>query len=296
MMFRGSFVALVTPFHEDGSVNFEKLRELCEWHVHSGTDGIVVLGTTGESSTMTHEEDEDVVRCALEAIKGRIPLIAGAGSNCTQTSLEKSLAYEKLGADGLLLITPYYNKANAQGMIKHFETVADAVNIPIILYNVPGRTGCSLPVSCVEPLSKHRNIAAIKEASGDISYVAKVARYVSNDFALMSGNDDMVVPVMSLGGTGVISVAANVAPRMVHAMCEKFASGDVKGAAALQLDALELINALFIEVNPIPVKEAMNMLGHKVGGFRLPLCEMDAGNREVLRRALGALQALEGRG
>ena len=293
MKFQGSFVALVTPFHEDGSVNFEKLKALCEWHIEMGTDGIVVLGTTGESSTMTHEEDEAVVRCAVAAVAGRIPVIAGAGSNCTETSLEKSLAYEKLGADGLLLITPYYNKANPVGMIRHFETVADAVNIPIILYNVPGRTGCALPVACVERLSKHRNIAALKEASGDIGYVAKVARYVSEDFALFSGNDDMIVPVMSLGGAGVISVVANIAPKFTHRLCAKHLAGDVREAARMQLAGLDLINGLFVEVNPIPVKEAMNMLGHEVGPFRLPLCEMEEGNREALRRVLGQLAALE---
>ncbi len=289
-MFKGSFVAIVTPFHEDGSVNFEKLAELLEWHVQSGTDGVVVLGTTGESSTMTHEEDEDVVRCAVETIKGRIPVIAGAGSNCTETSLSKSLAYEKLGADGLLLITPYYNKANAKGMIKHFTTVADAVSIPIILYNVPGRTGCNLPVSCVKELSQHKNIVALKEASGNISYVAQVAQYISDDFQILSGNDDMIVPVMSLGGSGVISVFANIAPRQTHEICAAFEAGDVKRACALQLKYLDLINTLFIEVNPIPVKEALNLMGRSVGPFRLPLCEMEDGNRDKLRAALTVLE------
>ncbi len=289
-MFKGSFVAIVTPFHEDGSVNFEKFAELLEWHVQSGTDGVVVLGTTGESSTMTHEEDEAVVRCAVETVAGRIPVIAGAGSNCTETSLEKSLAYEKLGADGLLLITPYYNKANAKGMVRHFTTVADAVNIPIILYNVPGRTGCNLPVSCVAELSKHQNIVALKEASGNISYVAEVARYISDDFQILSGNDDMIVPVMSLGGSGVISVFANIAPKVCHDICAAFESGNVMRARELQLRYLDLINALFVEVNPIPVKEALNLMGKGVGPFRLPLCEMDDANREKLKAALRVLE------
>lgn len=288
-MFKGSFVALVTPFHEDGSVDYDRFRELCEWHVQMGSDGLVVLGTTGESSTMSHEEDEEIVRCALETVKGRIPVIAGAGSNCTQTALEKSLAYEALGADGLLLITPYYNKANAKGMIQHFKVIADRVNIPIILYNVPGRTGCNLPVECVAELSKHRNIVALKEASGNISYVAQVARYVSDDFQLFSGNDDMIVPVMSLGGAGVISVFANICPRETHDMVQAFLDGDTKKAMRMQLKYLDLINALFIEVNPIPVKEAMNILGLRAGSFRLPLCEMEDKNREALKRALKVL-------
>ena len=290
-MIQGSYVAIVTPFHEDGSVNFEKLKELCLWHVQSGTDGIVALGTTGESSTMTHEEDEAVVKCVMDAVGGRIPVIAGAGSNCTDTALMKSRAYADLGVDGLLLITPYYNKANARGMYRHFAAVADQVNVPIILYNVPGRTGCSLAPETVAALSKHRNIVALKEASGDISYVAKVARYISDDFQLLSGNDDMIVPVMSLGGTGVISVFANLCPAECRDIAHTCLKGDYKKAAALQLKYLELINALFVEVNPIPVKEAMNIRGMGVGGYRLPLTEMDPVNREKLAKAMQVLDA-----
>ncbi|MDL2206566.1 4-hydroxy-tetrahydrodipicolinate synthase [Eubacteriales bacterium OttesenSCG-928-N13] len=289
-MFKGSFVALVTPFLADGSVDFDRLRQLCEWHIEQGTDGLVVLGTTGESSTMTHEEDEDVVRCALEVVAGRIPVIAGAGSNCTQTALEKSLAYEKLGVDGLLLITPYYNKANARGMIEHFRVIADQVHTPIIMYNVPGRTGCNLPVACVEELSKHKNIVALKEASGNISYAAQVARYISDDFALFSGNDDMIVPMMSLGGAGVISVFANICPKQCHDMVQAWLDGDIQAARDMQLKYLDLINALFIEVNPIPVKEAMNLMGLHVGGYRLPLCPMEDKNREALKAALRVLE------
>lgn len=290
-MIQGSYVAIVTPFHEDGSVNFEKLKELCEWHVQSGTDGIVALGTTGESSTMTHEEDEAVVKCVMDAVGGRIPVIAGAGSNCTETALMKSRAYAALGVSGLLLITPYYNKANERGMYQHFAAVADQVNVPIVLYNVPGRTGCALSVGCVEALSKHRNIAALKEASGDISYVAKVARFVSDDFQLLSGNDDMIVPVMSLGGSGVISVFANLCPTECRDIAHACLKGDYKKAAALQLKYLELMNALFVEVNPIPIKEAMNIRGMGVGGYRLPLSQMDPANREKLIRAMRVLES-----
>ncbi len=290
-MIQGSYVAIVTPFHEDGSVNFEKLRELCEWHVQSGTDGIVALGTTGESSTMTHEEDEAVVKCVMDAVNGRIPVIAGAGSNCTETALMKSRAYANLGVDGLLLITPYYNKANARGMYQHFASVADQVNVPIILYNVPGRTSCQLPVDCVAALAKHKNIVALKEASGDISYVAKVARYITDDFQLLSGNDDMIVPVMCLGGSGVISVFANLCPQECRDIAHACLKGDYKKAAFLQLKYLELINALFVEVNPIPIKEAMNLRGMGVGGYRLPLSEMDPLSRDKLIRAMQVLES-----
>jgi 4-hydroxy-tetrahydrodipicolinate synthase len=290
-MIQGSYVAIVTPFHEDGSVNFEKLKELCEWHVQSGTDGIVALGTTGESSTMTHEEDEEVVKCVLSTVNGRIPVIAGAGSNCTETALMKSRAYAKIGVDGLLLITPYYNKANERGMYQHFAAVADQVGVPIILYNVPGRTSCALSVGCVEALAKHKNIVALKEASGDISYVAKVARFITDDFQLLSGNDDMIVPLMSLGGSGVISVFANLCPSECRDIAHACLKGEYKKAAALQLKYLELINALFVEVNPIPVKEAMNIRGMGVGGYRLPLSEMDPLSREKLIRAMRVLEA-----
>ena len=289
-MFQGSYVALVTPFDAQGRVNFDKLVELCKWHMAQGTSGIVALGTTGESSTMTQEGDEDVVRCVMETVGGRIPVVAGAGSNCTETALMKSLAYEKLGVDALLLITPYYNKANEKGMYRHFSEIADRVHTPIILYNVPGRTGCALSPACVEALARHKNIRALKEASGSISYVAKVARYISPEFELLSGNDDMIVPVMSLGGSGVISVLANICPAQTAAMVGACLDGNYKEAARLQLRYLDLINSLFIEVNPIPVKEAMNLLGMEVGGFRLPLCEMDEGNRARLKAALKVLE------
>lgn len=279
---KGSIVALVTPFHEDGSVNFEKLKEILEWHVESGTDGILVLGTTGESSTMTHEEDDAVVECTLQTIKGRIPVIVGSGSNCTQTAVEKSKKYADMGADALLVISPYYNKANAQGMIAHFTAIADAVDKPVILYNVPGRTGCSINEEAVKVLSKHPNICGIKEASGNIAYAASIARYLSDDFVMFSGNDDMVIPLLALGGSGVISVWANIMPNEVHEMVHNYRNGNTDAALATQLNCLDLIHALFIEVNPIPVKEALNMMGKGVGGYRLPLCEMSEDHRQAL--------------
>ena len=290
MKFAGSYVALVTPFQADGSVDFGKLRELVNWHLAQGTDGIVALGTTGESSTMSHEEDDEVARCIIETVNGRIPVIVGAGSNCTQTQLEKSRKYHDLGADGLLLITPYYNKANDEGMYRHFATVADAVDTPVILYNVPGRTGCAISPACCARLAKHPNIAGIKEASGNISYTAKIARLLSDDFCMFSGNDDMIVPVMSLGGCGVISVWANICPKECHDLVAAFAAGDVATARAMQLRYLELINALFCEVNPIPIKEAMNQLGMNVGGYRLPLCKISDAGRETVRRALEVIR------
>ena len=290
MKFAGSYVALVTPFQADGSVDFGKLRELVNWHLAQGTDGIVALGTTGESSTMSNEEDDEVARCIIETVNGKIPVIVGAGSNCTQTQLEKSRKYHDLGADGLLLITPYYNKANDEGMYRHFATVADAIDTPVILYNVPGRIGCSISPACCARLAKHPNIAGIKEASGNISYTAKIARLLSDDFCMFSGNDDMIVPVMSLGGCGVISVWANICPKECHDLVAAFAAGDVATARAMQLRYLELINALFCEVNPIPIKEAMNQLGMNVGGYRLPLCEISDAGRETVRRALEVIR------
>ena len=290
MKFFGSYVAIVTPFHADGSVNFDKLKELVLWHLDQGTDGIVTLGTTGESSTMSHEEDDDVARCVIETVNGRIPVICGAGSNSTQTQLEKSRRYHDMGADGLLLISPYYNKANDEGMYRHFAAVADTVDTPIILYNVPGRTGCSISPSVVARLAKHPNVAGIKEASGNISYTAKIAKLLNDDFCMFSGNDDMIVPVMSLGGCGVISVWANICPKQCHDLVAAFRAGDLKTAQKLQLDYLDLINTLFCEVNPIPVKEAMNQMGMNVGGYRLPLCEISQEGREKVRRALEVLR------
>ena len=283
---KGSIVALVTPFHADGSVNFDKLRELAEWHVASGTDAILTLGTTGESSTMTHEEDDEVLRCVIETAAGRVPVIAGTGSNSTQTMLEKSIRAEALGADGLLLITPYYNKGNTEGICRHFVAVADAVKIPCILYNVPGRTGCAISVENVERLSKHPNICGIKEASGDMSYAMKIAHCVGPDFALWCGNDDITLPLLSIGGSGVISVWANIMPRACHDMVMDYLEGRREQAAAAAVKYLDLMNGLFLEVNPIPVKTAMNLMGLEAGPFRLPLCEMTEAHTAQLRGLL----------
>ena len=281
-MLKGSIVALITPFNPDGSVNFEKLGELLEWHIAEGTDGILVLGTTGESTTMTHEEDDAVVEFTLKTVNHRVPVIAGSGSNDTATMLMKSKRYADMGADALLAITPYYNKANEEGMIRHFTTVADTVSAPIILYNVPGRTGCSLSVSAVERLSRHPNIIGIKEASGNISFAVSISRFLSDDFVMFSGNDDMIVPIMSLGGSGVISVFANTNPKEAHELVAKWLDGDQAGSLEIQQKYLDYIHALFCEVNPIPVKEALNAMGKNVGGYRLPLYEMADKNKEHL--------------
>lgn len=283
---KGSIVALVTPFNADGSVNFDALGELIEFHIENKTDALLILGTTGESSTMTHEEDEAVCKYTIEKAAGRIPVIAGSGSNCTQTMVEKSVAYEKLGVDGLLIISPYYNKTNEEGMYLHFKTVADAVNIPCIIYNVPGRTGCNISESVVARLKDHPNIMGIKEASGNMSYAMKIAKYVSEDFALYSGNDDIAVPIMSIGGSGVISVSANIIPKETHDMIFDYINGNVDKAIAAQLKYLEFINNLFIEVNPIPVKEAMNLVGLNAGSFRLPLTNMAPVNLEKLKKSM----------
>ena len=283
---KGSIVALITPFHEDGSVNFEKLKELCEWHIQNATDALLILGTTGESSTMTHEEDDAVVKCVLSCVQGRVPVIVGSGSNCTQTMIEKSVKYANMGADALLVISPYYNKTNTQGMIQHFTAVADAVNKPLILYNVPGRTGCSISEEAIRILSKHPNIVGIKEASGNISYAANIARYLSDDFVMYSGNDDMIVPMLSLGASGVISVLANVVPKQTHDMVMDYLQGNTKKACAAQLYYLDLIHALFCEVNPIQVKEALNIMGKEVGGYRLPLYEMSDEHKTLLKQCM----------
>lgn len=283
---KGSIVALITPFHKDGTVNFEKLGEILEWHVANHTDAILVLGTTGESSTMTHEEDDAVVEYTLKTIAGRIPVIAGSGSNSTETAVEKSVKYDKMGADALLVISPYYNKTNNPGMIAHFTAVADAVSKPIILYNVPGRTGCSISEEAVKVLSKHPNICGIKEASGSIAYATSIARHLSDDFVMYSGNDDMIVPLLSLGAVGVISVWANIMPKEVHQLVMDYLNGNTKQSLETQLRYLDLIHALFIEVNPIPVKEALNMMGKEAGPFRLPLCPMEDAHRKLLQSAM----------
>lgn len=282
----GSIVALITPFTQDGKVNYEKLGELLDWHIANNTDAILILGTTSESPTMSHEEDLEICRFSVERVAGRVPVIASSGSNSTQTVIEKSLDLQAAGADAVMNIAPYYNKANKKGMYHHFADVADAIDIPLIMYNVPGRTGCSIPADVIGELSKHERIIGIKEASGDLSYVAKIAKYANENFAIYSGNDDVILPVLSMGGSGVISVLANVMPKETHDMVMSYLNGDTKGALAEQLRLMNLINNLFIEVNPIPVKEAMNLMGMNVGGFRLPLCEMEDEHREILRESM----------
>jgi len=281
-MIRGSMVALITPFHEDGSVNYDKLRELIHWHIEQGTDGICILGTTAETPALSVTERDRIVEVSIEAAEKRIPIIVGSGSNNTMVAKEQSIKYESMGADGLLVITPYYNKTNKAGMIHHFTEIADAVSIPVILYNVPGRTGCSLTYEALKELSQHKNIAGIKEASGDISFVAKIARLAGENFAIYSGNDDMIVPLMAVGGSGVISVAANIIPAEMHLLTTAYLSGNTELAKSMQLKYLEFINALFIETNPIPIKEAMNVMGMNVGKYRLPLFEMEGAAKEYL--------------
>lgn len=286
MLFKGSAVALVTPFTKDNKVNFDKLAELIEYHIENKTDAIVACGTTGEATTMSDEEILSVLEFTVKKVNGRIPVIAGTGSNNTMHSVELSQKAEALGVDGLLIITPYYNKANKSGLKKHFITIAESVNIPIILYNVPGRTCMNISPALIAELAQVPNIVAVKEASGDLGQVAEIASLVPEDFAIYSGNDDSIVPLLSLGGHGVISVLANVCPRETHDLVEKYLNGDVEGSRKIQLDLDALIAALFIEVNPIPVKTAMNLLGFEVGDLRLPLDNMDPANLEVLKKEL----------
>ena len=283
-IFTGSGVAIGTPMKADGSVNYEKYRELIEWQIESGTDAIIACGTTGESSTLTHEEHIGVMRAAVEQAAGRIPVISGTGSNDTAYCIELSQEAEKLGADALLLVTPYYNKTSQRGLVAHYTAVADAVNLPILLYNVPSRTGVDIKPETVAALSKHPNIVAVKEANGNISSAAQVAALC--DIDIYSGNDDQIVPLLSLGGKGVISVMANVEPRRTHDIVAKWMAGDVEGSRALQLELLELASAMFMDVNPIPVKEAMNLMGLDVGECRLPLYGMDDAAKSKLASVL----------
>ncbi|BFK81700.1 4-hydroxy-tetrahydrodipicolinate synthase [Clostridium baratii] len=273
-IFEGSGVAIVTPFTND-SVDYDKLKELLEWHVQEGTDAIVICGTTGEATTMTLEEKKSVIKFTVDVINGRIPVIAGSGSNNTKASVEMSKYCESVGVSALLVITPYYNKTNHKGLLKHFETINDAVNIPIILYNVPSRTNMNITPSTLKELSKLKNIVAIKEASGNLSQIAEMKALCGDSIDIYSGNDDQIIPIMSLGGKGVISVLANVIPKEVHNMTRMYLDGKCMEASKIQIDTLELTNALFSETNPIPVKTALNLMGCNVGPLRLPLYEMD---------------------
>ena len=284
-LFTGSGVALITPFNNKNEINFEKLRELLEFHIANKTDAVIVTGTTGESSTMTDEEKLAVIKFSVETVNKRIPVIAGTGSNNTKHAVKMSIKAQELGADGLLVVTPYYNKGNENGIYNHYKLIAESVDIPVILYNVPGRTGVNLSINLLKKLAQIKNIIAIKEASGNISYAAEIAREVP-ELDIYSGNDDMTVPLLSLGGKGVISVSANIIPETVHNMTYAFFERDNDTARELQLKYNDLVNALFIEVNPVPVKEAMNFLGYNVGECRLPLGEMSEENKNTLHRII----------
>lgn len=281
-LFRGSGVALVTPF-KNNKVNYDKLEEILEWHIEQNTDAIVICGTTGEATTLSDEEQKEVIKFTVEKVNKRIPVIAGTGSNCTHHAITLSKYAEKVGADGLLVITPYYNKTTQKGLIAHFTAIANEVTIPIIVYNVPGRTGVNILPSTLAELTKLPNIKGIKDATGNIAQIAEVARLVPDDFYIYSGNDDMIVPLMSLKGDGVISVVANIAPKDTHDIVYKFINGDITGSCDLQLKMKPLIDSLFIEVNPIPVKTAMNLMGLDMGELRLPLVDMSDSNLEILK-------------
>ena len=284
----GVATALITPFGPDGSVNYAKLEELINKQIEDGVDGLVICGTTGESATLTEKEHMDVIRESVKFVNGRVPVIAGTGSNCTQTAIEMSKEAEECGADGLLLVSPYYNKATAEGMYEHFADTANAVNIPVVLYNIPGRTGVNIEPETVYRLAKDvKNIVAVKEASGNISNIAKIAALTAGlDFDIYSGNDDQVVALCAMGGKGVISVVSHIIPKEMHDLVMSFRNGDTKKSLEIQNKYLSLINTLFIDVNPIPVKEAMNLLGYEVGGYRKPLTPMSDAHREILRKEL----------
>lgn len=287
-IFKGAGVAIVTPMHENGRVNYEKLEELIEFQIANGTDAIIICGTTGESSTMTHGEHLKTIEFTINKVAKRVPVIAGTGSNCTETAIMMSKEAASYGADALLVVTPYYNKATQNGLIAHYTAIAEAVpETPIIMYNVASRTGCNIqPATAVKLAKNVKNIVGIKEASGNLSQVAQLMSMADGCLELYSGNDDQVLPILSLGGYGVISVLSNIAPKETHDMVQKFMDGDVKGAAEIQLKAIPLVNALFSEVNPIPVKAALNLMGMEVGPLRMPLTKMEEENKAVLAQAM----------
>lgn len=293
-IFTGAGVAIVTPFKDNGEVDYETFAKNIEFQIENGTDAIIVCGTTGEASTLSHEEHLDVIRYCVKCVNGRIPVVAGTGSNCTETAVYLSQEAEKAGADGLLVVTPYYNKATQKGLYEHFKIVADSVKIPVILYNIPGRTGGVniLPETVVKLCTEVENIVGVKDATGNISQVAKLMSIAGDKVDLYSGNDDQIVPLLSLGGKGVISVLSNVAPKETHEICAKFFEGDVEGSRKLQLDLLALINTLFIEVNPIPVKKALQLMGMMGGTLRRPLTEMEEENAAKLEKEMKAVGLL----
>lgn len=292
-IFKGAGVAIVTPFTQDDKVNFEELGKMIDFQIAGGTDAIIICGTTGESSTLTHDEHDACIKFAVEHTAGRVPVIAGTGSNSTAEAIRLSTHAQNNGADALLLVTPYYNKATQKGLIQHYTAIANSVDLPIILYNVPSRTGVNiLPQTAVTLAKNVKNIVAVKEASGNISQVAELAALADGCIDIYSGNDDQVVPLLSLGGVGVISVLSNVMPKLTHDMVMSYLNGDVKLSRQLQLSVMNLNKALFCEVNPIPVKEALNMMGWNAGAVRSPLCEMEPQHKELLRKELAAMKLI----
>lgn len=287
-IFEGSGVALITPMNDDFSVNYEKLEEILEEQIAEGTDAVIPCGTTGESSTLTYEEHIEVIKRTCEIVNGRIPVIAGTGSNATDSAIYLSVEAQRCGADGVLVVSPYYNKTTQRGLIRHYTEVANAITIPVLLYNIPGRTGLTLQPETIAYLAKNvKNIVGMKEAGGNFTNILRLMAQLDGEpFAVYSGNDDQIIPIMSLGGKGVISVLADVAPKKTHEMCRAMLDGDVKKAAAMQIEAEELIHQLFIEVNPIPVKAAMNLMGKAVGPLRMPLCEMEEEHLKSLKAAM----------
>ena len=286
-IFKGAGVAIVTPMKENGDVNFDKLGEILEEQIAEGTDAVIICGTTGESSTLSHEEHMETIRYTIDKVNKRIPVVAGTGSNCTETAIMMSQEAERMGADGLLLVSPYYNKATQKGLIAHYTAIAESVKLPIILYNIAGRTGINIEPKTLQYLAENvENIVAVKEASGNISQIADIAAMTKGKLDIYSGNDDQITPIMALGGIGVISVLSNIAPRYTHDLAMSYLEGDVQKSCEMQLKALPLVRALFSEVNPIPVKAAMNLMGKEVGPLRMPLTEMEEGHKEVLKQAM----------
>ena len=285
-IFTGAGIAILTPMHTDGSINWEEFGRLIDWQIENSTDAIIVCGTTGESSTMSDEEHLNAIRFAVERAAGRVPVVAGAGSNDTAYAVNLAKESKEAGVDGILVVTPYYNKTSQRGLIAHYNTIADATDLPMILYHIPGRTGVTIAPQTFKELSRHPNIVAVKEASGNISKIAETKYLCGDDLDLYSGNDDQIVPILSLGGIGVISVLSHVAPKATHDICQLYFDGKVKESARLQLEYMDLIHALFIDVNPIPVKDAMNQMGFAAGPCRMPLYPMSDGDRAVLTAAL----------
>ena len=292
-IFKGAGVAITTPFLANGEVDYDTFRDQIEYQIQNGTDAIIVCGTTGEASCLSHEEHLDCIKFCVEVVNKRIPVIAGTGSNCTETAIYLSTEAEKYGVDGLLVVTPYYNKATQKGLIEHYTMVAESVKLPIIMYNVPSRTGCNiLPETAAKLCKNVPNIVGIKEASGDISQVAKVALLCGDDIDIYSGNDDQIIPILALGGKGVISVLSNIAPKQTHDICQAFFDADTAKAAKLQIEAIPLVGALFCEVNPIPVKKAIELQGRDTGVVRRPLTEMEPQNAERLKKEMQAYNVL----